>query len=63
MRDEIREIVEGMKAPPEAVEAYPDECANCGAKASSFWIPNDYHEQSPEERSPGVCTECGRRFG
>lgn len=51
-----------MTAPPEAVEAYPDECQNCGAKASAFWIPNNYHELSPEERDPGVCTECGRSF-
>lgn len=59
----IPTIVEAMMAPEEAVEAYPDECANCGAKASAFWIPNDYHERDPDARDPGLCTECGHHFG
>lgn len=56
-------LLEDMMAPEEAMEEYPDECENCGSKAGPFWVPNDYHEQSPEDRDPGVCTECGCHFG
>lgn len=47
--------------PDQAVEAYPDECANCGAGADPFWIPRDYHERSDPD--PGACTECWHHFG
>lgn len=52
-----------MSTDEEAMEAYPDECANCGAPADPFFVPDDYHEQPHHERDPGVCTECGFHFG
>lgn len=63
-KDRVRSILRNdpmFNPPPEAVEAYPDECANCGASAEPFWIPGDYHEQSNPD--PGICTECGKHFG
>ena len=63
-KDEVLEHVrEMMGAPDEAIEAFPDECANCGAGADPFFIPDDYHEQPHHERDPGICTECGHHFG
>lgn len=59
----VRELMDKMNAPEEAMEAFPDECANCGAGASPFFVPNDYHEQPHHKRDPGVCTECGHHFG
>lgn len=61
--DIIKVLRETMNAPDEAIEAYPDECANCGADAIPFWIPDNYHELSEENRDPGICTECGHHFG
>jgi hypothetical protein len=59
----IEDFIDDMNAPDEAMEAFPDECANCGAEASPFFVPNDYHEQPHHERDPGVCTECLHHFG
>jgi ferredoxin len=59
----VQELIDEMNAPEEAMEAFPDECANCGAGASPFFVPNDYHEQPHHKRDPGVCTECGHHFG
>jgi hypothetical protein len=60
--DSIDDILDDIRAPPEAMEAYPDECANCGAPACSFWVPNDYHKLSDSEQDAGICTECGHDF-
>lgn len=59
----IQELIDEMNAPEEAMEAFPDKCANCGAGASPFFVPNDYHERPHHKRDPGICTECGHHFG
>lgn len=60
---EIRDRLQEMFAGDDAMDAYPDECANCGAMADPFFVPNEYHEQPDHRRDPGVCTECGCHFG
>lgn len=60
-REDVRDLLDEMDAPEEAMASYPDECANCGAGADPFWVPNDYHER--DDPDPGVCTECGHHFG
>lgn len=62
-KNRVRELLTEMDAPPEAMDAFPDECANCGAPATPFFVPNDYHEKEPHERDPGLCTECAHHFG
>lgn len=59
----VQRILDEMQAPPEAMDDYPDECANCGADADPFWVPDDYHQRPADERDPGTCTECGHHFG
>jgi hypothetical protein len=49
--------------PEEAIEEYPSRCSNCGHRASSFFIPDNYHLQDEQERDPGICTICGEDFG
>lgn len=62
-KDTIERILDDVMAPEEAVKAYPDECANCGAPARPFFIPNDFHKNKGKYLEEGsTCTICTHDF-